>query len=787
VPTARVFGQAAEVYYTLEGVQTSSLQTSGGQANYWDYMAVEEAAVSTIGNGAEMPYRGVALNAVVKTGSNEFHGSAWLNKTSSRLQSDNIDAQLAAAGITSGGRIVARDSYSGDLGGRIVRDKLWFYGTARKMRDIKEQLNVYKPDGTPAALDDGARTHTEKITYQLSQSNRFVGFYQHYTKLQTSFLSEFRPWDQRGGLNTYVDTSKVEWQKMYGSALVTSLQYGYYTYVAHYWSVSNDVPTFDQVTMQERGPQNTVGQRPSAPRHHLKGSTTWYRPNLFKGNHEFKFGFDYTNSWFGRQYPDLSLDTREGNGAYSAALYNYRLRFDNGSPYQLEVYNNPVLSQVIVKYLGTYAQDSWKINRRLTLNLGVRYAHDNGYVPASCRGASVPPGDVVFPKTCYDKKQFPIWNPISPRLHAAWDVTGSGKTMIKGGWGRFHHARQQDPELATADPQVRTTVTYRWHDNDGNKLYEPGEVNLDVNGPDFVSQTVGTNTVVNRNEHEPRSDELSLSFERELLADFALRASGIYSRYHDVYRTVNLNRPYATYSIPVTNPDPGPDGVVGTADDPGRTVTYWEYPSTLAGRAFELFTLTNDPAIDQTYRSLDLALFKRLSHRWQLLVSYSATRVHSPFQAIATGSDTSQNVLSAAVNPNAEINTSADNWEWTGKVSEVYVLPAQISLSAQFDHESGAVYARQVLFRGGRTIPSITLNVEPFAARRLPNVNQLDVRVEKSFTLNGRHKLAVRANVFNVLNTNAVLSLIRVSGPTFLRPTSIMPPRITEFSALYTF
>src|SRR5436305_284373 len=79
VPTYRVFGQAGEAYSTLEGVQTSSLQASSGQANYWDYTALEEASVRTIGNSAEVPSRGANLNAVVKSGSNEPHGITSYN------------------------------------------------------------------------------------------------------------------------------------------------------------------------------------------------------------------------------------------------------------------------------------------------------------------------------------------------------------------------------------------------------------------------------------------------------------------------------------------------------------------------------------------------------------------------------------------------------------------------------------------------------------------------------------------------------------------------------------
>jgi len=74
VPTYRAFGQAGEPFTTLDGVWTSSLQSSGGQANYWDYTAIEEAAVKTLGNGAEVPSRGINLNAVVKSGGTSSMG-----------------------------------------------------------------------------------------------------------------------------------------------------------------------------------------------------------------------------------------------------------------------------------------------------------------------------------------------------------------------------------------------------------------------------------------------------------------------------------------------------------------------------------------------------------------------------------------------------------------------------------------------------------------------------------------------------------------------------------------
>src|SRR5207244_7246675 len=116
VPTYRVFGQAAEPYATLEGVETSSLQASGGQANYWDYSTVDEASVRTLGNSAEVPNRGVNLTAIVKSGGNDFHGGGQVNATSDKLQSDNIDAELAAQGIKSGDELVQRRNLQAELG-----------------------------------------------------------------------------------------------------------------------------------------------------------------------------------------------------------------------------------------------------------------------------------------------------------------------------------------------------------------------------------------------------------------------------------------------------------------------------------------------------------------------------------------------------------------------------------------------------------------------------------------------------------------------------------------------
>ena len=138
-------------------------------------------------------------------------------------------------------------------------------------------------------------------------------------------------------------------------------------------------------------------------------------------------------------------------------------------------------------------------------------------------------------------------------------------------------------------------------------------------------------------------------------------------------------------------------------------------------------------------------------------------------------------------NPNEEINRSDETWDWDAKFSAAYVFAGDLSVSGNFHHFSGDVFARTVRFGGGETIPDIELNVEPIGSQRLPNINNLTLRVEKSFALRPSHKLAVRLNIYNALNANPALEVRTQSGEEFLRPRDIMPPRLAELSASYSF
>lgn len=788
-PRFHTMGQLGESW---QGVEDIILQgpASNPSGSYVDYATLEEATVQVMGHSAATPTRGLAINGVIKSGGNEFHGQGYYARTSDNLRSDNITPALIQQGITDGDRLRLRDDVSGELGGRLVRDKLWFYGASRQRRQHDDIVGCFlpanerNPDGPlstdPCVGTERTRFLTAKMTLQLNQSNKIVGFAQPNWRFGERGGSAVALWETR----TYrTPGSDGAWKGEYQSVasdrfVVTALVGGFYVRSGDSdLGQTQRAGARDRTTLRQWGASDSTGSRNSIDRWQGRATATWFNPDGPAGKHEVKAGLD------------LHLASAERSQLARGPIGNYTLEFNRGVADRIILLNSPVFPDTPMQFNHLYLQDSWTLGRQLTLNLGVRFANETATIPEQCREAAEAPSHITFPAECYPQIDMPAFTSLAPRLHAAYDVFGSARTVVKGGWARYYHMRSSD-DLQIANKNTISQARYRWRDLNGNLDYDSGEVNLDPNGSDFIDRTlrgIGSafgGGLVNEDTTQRYQDELLVSIEQQIMTDWGVRATAVHAEAKNQWRLANALRPSSAYSIPIPNRDPGPDGVLGNADDTGNVITYFDYPASLAGLAFQQPWLVNDDAANSSFNTYEFQVARRYAQNWQFRASYSATKKDIP---LVTNVGNNQTGFFSTQDPNAEIFAADNTWEWIFRTGGSYLMPYGILGSANFSHESGVPWARRVELSGGRQIPTLVVNVEPIGTRRLDNLNLLDVRAEKRFDVGSGQQLVVRLNMYNVLNNPTVLGVQMQSGPRFNQVTAIVPPRIVEWGLSYTF
>ncbi len=115
----QAYGRSGDTEVVVDGI------VKGGHYN--NFYAFEEIQVGGAARGAEAANQGVYMNATIKSGTNDWHGSVYTDWQDDSFQSTNVDQDLLDRGLAGGAGFSRFNEFSGDLGGPIVRDKLWFY------------------------------------------------------------------------------------------------------------------------------------------------------------------------------------------------------------------------------------------------------------------------------------------------------------------------------------------------------------------------------------------------------------------------------------------------------------------------------------------------------------------------------------------------------------------------------------------------------------------------------------------------------------------------------------
>lgn len=135
---------------------------------------------------------GVQLNAVIKSGGNQFRGTMYYDYQNENLQGTNVDARLAALGIGRGTRTTKYYDANGDVGGPISRDKLWYFASMRRQDNNVTVAGFPVEDPGSFVQLTSLQNATYKLTYQMSPNNRFSHYVQYGRKLMP----------ERGGTST---------------------------------------------------------------------------------------------------------------------------------------------------------------------------------------------------------------------------------------------------------------------------------------------------------------------------------------------------------------------------------------------------------------------------------------------------------------------------------------------------------------------------------------------------------------------------------------------------------
>ena len=773
IPGYNIYGNTTK-YMLMDGLDFNNVPTP-------DFGTAEQVDVRTYGNTAETQGPGAVINLLIKSGGNAFHGRSQLAFFNDKLQGSNLTEDLKAQGLNVPSTIKLFTDSGSDIGGRIVRDKLWFYGAFRN-RASDQGFAGYTETaapGSPAAFDYiTERTTTGKLSWQATQNYQLIGLTQIERTLDRYAVTEALNWPFAiaDGRNTSKETSAIlawntttyapQLKATPTNRLVFNAIGGYSGYRALYVRQPEmlNVPASYDINTQLFTGGNSRQRDILSQYWSISGSVTYLAPRGKWGSHEVKTGWRQN-----RPYGGLGTNTFNGPDG-TPGTGNYVQLFDTiagvpHQPSQLITYNYPFNSDDRNEVTSVYVSDRWEATGRLTFHMGLRWDHFNFFSPEQTKPQGQFGASGTFPEVLKFKG-----NHVVPRAAVAWDVTGDGKTVVKGGFGLF----SLDPTAANLNQNGLVATTYRWRDLNRNGTYQAGEVDLSYSGPDFLSQVTSAGAIYNPAQKVPTANEISASFERELAASTSARVLYLYHGYFNQNDAINPLRPYSAFTVPIRLPDPGPDGIVAPGDP---LVTVWDYSAAYRGGAFQGNTVVNRPSgRNDHYHSVDMTFVRRPVGKWGFASGLSLTKSHRWLASAGT-----------PLSPNDEYFPLDETWSWNYKANATYRLPWDIFAGAIYDVRSGVYYQRTYVFRGLPQQGTATVRLEKFGSQQLPSIHQFDLRAGKTLNLYKTSTLELSLDALNVFNLSTPFSATYASGPRHGNVLTYATPVTVRLGAVFAF
>ena len=768
--------------WSIDGVPITDMGATGSSAFYYDFDSFQEMAITTGGADASNPTGGVQLNMVLRKGSNKPSGDVRIYYEDQNLQAVNISPALAAAlGNTTGkgNRTDKYQDYGFDLGGPLLKDRVWVWGT---MANTQINLLTLSNDSDKTEF----KNYALKVDGKLNDAVRGNFTFYENNKIKTGrSAGPTRPaetsWDQTGPTKYY----KGEGNFVLGGKLFATAKYAH---VDGGFVLAPEGGLAKDYYIDDGGvAHNTFYQYQSTrPQDYISGDG-----NYFAGKHEIKFG----GAW--RSTPV----TTEQIWPASHLIASW-----DGYPNMLVQIARDYKAATTAKYFDGFVTDTISLDR-LTVIGGVRFDHQD----SSLGVATVPgvAGIAVLPAlTAPAVPGVFKWNTLTPRIGITLAVDEARKTVVRASYAMFASQLPGD-EAKFVSPIQYSYAYYNAVDKNGDGIAQLSELLLnqglqgysgfDPKNPSRLS-TVNT---VDPNTKSPITHEFLVGIDKELAHNFSVNATFTYRRMVDLIWD------------PLTGVKPSDYTQTGTLSGNIAELGAYSVPlyalKASAVPAGGGQTETNRAGYHQRYMGLEFGAVKRMSNHWMARMGFSTNDWREYFDdpnlsiVDPTKGPAQQLPNRPFTGPQIDGGLVVRKSGGSGKSNIFLVAPKyQIVANGSYEGPWGLNFGGNMVMRQGYAEPFFQSSVatgDPLGRKqvllvsavdqfRLPAVTSLDGRIEKRFNVSGMHFI-LDFDVFNILNSGTILGKqydARLTGATgFDNVLEIMNPRIARLGARFTF
>jgi hypothetical protein len=530
------------------------------------YESIQEFQVSSHRWTAEAGRSvGGVVNVVSKSGTNQFRGSVFGSHRGDETRAmDFFEKQRQAADPSFEKAPFERQEFGGSLGGPIVKDKLFFFGALEKFRERSNNVLTAAALNQISAIPGSNPSSEIPTPYDDTLATLKVDYHpaaNHSLFARFAYQDQSSPNDQipvpatsdinNGNSNNTTNNDFV------ASHTWTLSGNRLNQFAFHWQDFKNEIlPNVTGVPLLQfpsviTGPNANTPQQTTVKKYQFRNDLTWHA-----GNHGLKFGGNYIYTKMGGYF-------YFGASGYTVAFFDDPQTIASNTAVYPQGFSTPGAVRLIqyaageashdqtLHQLAFYLQDDWRVNPKLTLNLGLRWDANIGNLPDQTTNRTMeilrelddPRAQAIAGDADKLARTTPSWKEFQPRLGFAYDVGGNGRTVIRGGYGVFFDQLFQNLtlfSLSQSGPEIFSTLLNLTNSAVGVGQLANFRYGIDPlpapPPPDYSILPVGAFGRINDPEAtEPYVQKFSLGFQKQIGNNWSISS--------DVVHTLGIHEP----------------------------------------------------------------------------------------------------------------------------------------------------------------------------------------------------------------------------------------------------